>query len=202
MEGQKCGIGRKPPTTLVEDGQMKSTSRWPFVVNVPSKLRTEVYSAGIGDYSLQRSHQDEPIFLFCWVGNWITGRHGSRGGDHGWFQQESAVGFARWHRSRGFLNRRERKDPAIRTRARAHVHAGRDGSVRGDARVRGVGQRFLQPPARRRPQRPARRGRVSLPRRRSTTRGWKVVDVCRSGPLGATEENIRIVRGFWFPRER
>ena len=64
MEGQKCGIGRKPPTTLVEDGQMKSTSRWPFVVNVPSKLRTEVYSAGIGDYSLQRSHQDEPIFLF------------------------------------------------------------------------------------------------------------------------------------------
>ena len=67
-------------TTLVEDGQMKSTSRWPFVVNVPSKLRTEVYSAGIGDYSLQRSHQDEPIFLFCWVGNWITGRHGSRGG--------------------------------------------------------------------------------------------------------------------------
>ena len=22
------------------------------------------------------------------------------------------------------------------------------------------------------------------------------------GPLGATEENIRIVRGFWFPRER
>ena len=166
-EGQKCGIGRKLHTTLVEDGQMKNTSRWPFVVNVPSKLPTEIFCGHRRLFpptvTSRRTHH-----YFCLVGNWIN---------HGWFQLESAVGFARWHRSRGFLNRRERKDPAVRTRARAHVHAERDGSVRGDARVRGVGQRFLQPPARRRPQRPARRGRVSLPRRRSTTRGWKVVDV-------------------------
>ncbi len=86
MEGQKCGIGRNPPTTLVEDGQMKSTSRWPFVVNVPSKLRTEVYSAGIGDYSLQRSLQVEPIF-FVGLGTGSQGDTGHGGVTTGGFNR-------------------------------------------------------------------------------------------------------------------